>query len=408
MSDEIVIKQNVDNGIALLSKDEVRSIVVVGKFGNFVSGTSRVIIKKFQEMRKWNCLECRYTDIPNHIEENTVLYVYGWFGLWNDDLCSRNKSKTACKLLIRLLNKTNNVKLILGMRSDFLKKYHQDLDEEVDEQNMSLVHYELYLDSGADIGKNHEFLRYFNDLIKRPCKKSDCACKNLKYEMLRKGKDRVVGMPLKISVIEKYHSLIPNYLQECDILKAMIDHFTALEKDEKRRQLYEWIVYICLKGKFTPGSFDTNLVERIGFVIDELSFKLYFYDNNFELCEYIRMRNSDKQKNVQPENAQYVFWHPFIYICVFHFLFLKNPEFVIEYCNLDAILQLVRPERCKTSYFEVAADNRCVALISEKIRQLGKEEEYAHHPLVMIGSAIVQAEALGLGIRMLFKYMTET
>lgn len=34
--------------------------------------------------------------------------------------------------------------------------------------------------------------------------------------------------------------------------------------------------------------------------------------------------------------------------------------------------------------------------------------EFAHHPLVMIGSAIVQAEALGLGIRMLFKYMTET
>lgn len=69
MSDEILKKQNVDNGIALLSKDEVRSIVVVAKFGNFVSGTSRVIIKKFQEMRKWNCLECRYTDIPSYVEE---------------------------------------------------------------------------------------------------------------------------------------------------------------------------------------------------------------------------------------------------------------------------------------------------------------------------------------------------
>lgn len=40
MSDKIVKKQNVDDGIALPSKDEVRSIVVVGKFGNFVSGTS--------------------------------------------------------------------------------------------------------------------------------------------------------------------------------------------------------------------------------------------------------------------------------------------------------------------------------------------------------------------------------
>lgn len=51
--------------------------------------------------------------------------------------------------------------------------------------------------------------------------------------MLRKGKERVVGMPLKISVIDKYHDLIPNYLQDCDILKAMIDHFTAIEKDIK-------------------------------------------------------------------------------------------------------------------------------------------------------------------------------
>lgn len=171
----------------------------------------------------------------------------------------------------------------------------------------------------------------------------------------------------------------------------MIDHFTAKEKDGKRRQLYEWIVYICLKGKFTPGSFDTDLVEKIGFVIDELSFKLSFDDYNFELSEYIRMRNSDKQKKVPPEKAQYVFWHPFIYLCAFHFLFQKNPDFVIRYCNVDAILQLVRPERFQTSYFEVSADNRCVTLISEKIRLLGKEEEYAHHPLVIMGTAIVQA-----------------
>lgn len=103
------------------------------------------------------------------------------------------------------------------------------------------------------------------------------------------------------------------------------------------------------------------------------------------------MRNSDKQKKVPPEKAQYVFWHPFIYLCAVHFLIQKNPEFVIRYCNVDAILQLVRPERFQTSYFKVSADNRCVTLISEKIRLLGKEEEYAHHSLVIMGTAIVQA-----------------
>lgn len=67
---------------------------------------------------------------------------------------------------------------------------------------MSLVYYEFYLDSGVDIGKNYEFLRYFNDLIKKFCKKSDCVCKNLKYEMFWKGKDRVVGMFFKIVLLK--------------------------------------------------------------------------------------------------------------------------------------------------------------------------------------------------------------
>lgn len=79
--------------------------------------------------------------------------------------------------MIRILNETNNVKLILGIRSDFYKKYHQDLDEEVDKRNMSLVHYELNLDRVADIGKNPEFLRYFNDRIKSHVKKATVRAK---------------------------------------------------------------------------------------------------------------------------------------------------------------------------------------------------------------------------------------
>lgn len=51
-------------------------------------------------------------------------------------------------------------------------------------------------------------------------------------------------------------------------------------------------------------------------------------------------------------------------------------------CNEDAILQLVRPRRFKTSYFEVAANDMCVNLFVEKLRRLGKEEVYAHHPLL--------------------------
>lgn len=254
-----------------------------------------------------------------------------------------------------------------------------------------MVQYEINLDGGVDIRKELEYLRYLNDQIKKPCQRTDCACKRLKYAMLREGKDRVIGMPLKIRIIEKYHELIPTYLHHWDMLKVLIDHFTVIEKNRENRYLYEWIVYICLKGKFTRESFDKNLVKEIDFTIDKLSFD----EKDSKLCKYIRMRNSDKQKNIPPENAQYVFWHPFIYICAFHFLFNKDPEFVIKHCNVDAILQLVRPKGFKTSYFEVIADKRCIALFNERIRLLGKEDVYTQHPLIQINVE----ELMELGVR---------
>lgn len=411
-SNEIVKEQNVHHGIALLSRQKVRSIVVVGKFGNSVASTSRRILKKFQKRRNWKSHECRYTDIPDIVEENTIMFVYGWFGMWNDDLCSVHRVIGACQSLIRILNETNNVKLIIGMRSDLNKKYHEELNE-VDNQNKSLFHYEINLDSGGDVGKDKEYSRYFKKKIKKPCKQRDCACKRLKYEMLREGEDTVVGMPLKISVIKEYHELIPQYLDNWDILRVMRDHFTALENDREKRSAYEWIMYVCLKGKFCRSDpYDTNLVKEMSFEIEQSSFN----ENNKELCRYIRMRNSDKQRNVAPENAQYVFWHPFIYICAFHFLFHKDPEFVMKQCNIDAILQLVRPKGFKTSYFEVDADDRCVTLFNERIQSLGITQEYVYHPLFKIGTEMftnMVAGAIGMEmvgmlneVEMLFHDMT--
>lgn len=75
---------------------------------------------------------------------------------------------------------------------------------------------------------------------------------------------------------------------------------------------------------------------------------------------------------------------------------------------MDAILQLVRPRRFKKSYFEVTANDQLVVLINERVCSLNKEEAYGNHPLVIMGRAIVQAEALGLGMRMLFKYIAQT
>lgn len=389
MSYKFVKEQNVINGTALLLRDEVRSIVVVGKYGNSVSSTSRRISETIKKMMDWISLECRYTDIPISVDEKTIMYIYGWFGLWNDDFCSVNKANNACQSLIQILNETRNVKLILGMRSDLYKKYHQELNK-ADYQKTSLFHYQINLDSGADVCKDKEYSNHFNEKIKKQCKRRDCVCKNLKYDMLRQGEDKVVGMPLKISVIKTYHELIPQYLDNWDILRVMIDHFTAIENDRERRYVYEWIMYICLKGKFSrTDPYDTNLVKEMSFKIEQSSFD----EKDKELCRYIRIRNSDKLRNVSPENAQFVFWHPFIYICAFHFMFQKDPEFIMKHCNVDAILQIVRPRGFKTSYFEVAANDKCVTLFQKRIHQFGKEEEYANNPLVAKGTGTEEAES---------------
>lgn len=358
---------------------DVKSIIVVGKFGNSVSSTSRRISEGFQTKKGWASLECRYTDIPNTVEENTIMFVYGWFGMWNDDLCSLVKAKTAYQSLVRILDEIRNVKIIVGMRSDLYRKYYQEL-QEAGEQNTSLFDHEIHLDS-ADVKKDEEYLKFLHEKIQRPCKQDNCACQNLTYEMLRKGKDKVVGMPLKMTVIEKYHDLVPDYLDNCDILKALREHFISVQNDKNRTHVYEWITYICLKGKFTRSeSFDTSLVQEIGFKITDSSFD----ESYTELSKYLRMRNSNIRQKMPPNSprAQYVFWHPFIYICFFHYLFDKDQTLVMRHCNIEAIFELVRTKEAKVSYFEVIADDPMVTLFKARIRSLGKDKEYMHHPLL--------------------------
>lgn len=79
--------------------------------------------------------------------------------MWNDDLCSVDRVKTACKSFKRIVNETNNVKLIVEMRSDLYRKYHDDLEEELDDQSSNLFYHETYLDS-TDVSKGAEYMNF--------------------------------------------------------------------------------------------------------------------------------------------------------------------------------------------------------------------------------------------------------
>lgn len=56
----------------------------------------------------------------------------------------------------------------------------------------------------------------------------------------------------------------------------------------------------------------------------------------------------------------------------------------MKHCNVDAILQLVRPNEVQTSYFEVVADDQYAMLFIERLSSLGIKQEYVCHPLVQI------------------------
>ncbi|XP_048752250.2 uncharacterized protein LOC130046343 [Ostrea edulis] len=372
---EEVKKHYVLNGMTALSREDGKSIVVLGKFGNSVSSTSRCILEGFAKQKQWTTMEFRYTDIPCTVEENTIMFVYGWFGLWNDDPCSIEKVRNACQELTHLLGRIPNVKIIIGMRSDHLKKYHL----EIDEATKDLFHIEINLDS-EDVHKDAEHLKYFNEKIKKTCVKSECACNDLKFDMFRNGCDKaIIGIPLKVNVLAKYHDLIHGYVDNRDLLKTMTDHFTALENETEKKHVYGWIMYICLKGKYARSeNVDEALIQNMKFGITARSFD----ENSDELNRYVRMRNSDKRNNISPQDAQYVFWHPFIYICAFHYLYKKDPDAVISYCNIDAIVQLVRPEGVSKTYLEVSADSPRVARFNERMQQKGLVDEYKNHPLI--------------------------
>ena len=332
-----------------------------------VNSTVRGILKLYEIETQWKFELYQFPEIPHTIQEKTIVFAYGWFGLWNDDLCSVNAAKTVCGNLCQILKTTQNVKIIIGMRGDLYTKYKNELEEYSSSFSNKMI---------IDFGKlSNKYLRDF-DKLKNDCNISGCHCKDLTHDMLESGGDELIGMPLKVKVISKHHysDVIDSYIQENNILKAM--KVTALH--ENKKPIYEWLMYICLKGHFSrTESFDKDLVSEMKFGIELSSFDEHYV----HLRRYTRESVSDRR---------YVFWDPFIYICAFHHLYEKDKSKIMNHCNVDAILQLVRPTSWEnktstpSSYVEVFADDEDVELFRKRFRELelDLQNKYKEHPLV--------------------------
>lgn len=344
--------------MAKLCKEDVSSLAVIGIFGNSISGTARLIALECAEWLEFETVQRPFDKVPEKLEEKTIYFIYGWFGYWNDDLCSLEQVTKTLDFLAGQLHvlPTRSFKIIICMRSDLYEKYSSHLQgyKKLFENRLELTQ-----------RKRDEYGIHIRKKIKEKCKESSCRCKAFTVDMLSKGKDTFIGIPLKINILSHYHELSSHYVNDRDILKVMKDHITALEK----QNVYRWIKYICLKGQFSLSKFDDNLGEVIGVSKED------FMKNDDEIKKYFTKNGSENEDT-------YVFWHPFIYICAFHSLYETDAMLVIARCNVDAILQLLRPKDTNTSYIEVSADENHVSAFYKRLKTLKLPKRYDNHPLV--------------------------
>ncbi|XP_065934343.1 uncharacterized protein [Magallana gigas] len=372
---EIVKKDHVQQGLAALQKHD--ALLITGMLGTAVTSTAESIMKEFSNSEShsgWSFKLCKCQELPVKFDPKTIYFVYGWFGLYNDNPCSMNDVKIYLNTINSTLKKKPLNKFIIGLRSDFYRRYGSDLEDFED-----LFHKSMSLDSVNKM-RDQGYEDHLKNKIKNACSNSECLCRRLTFDMIMDKKEGKIGIPLKLAILTNDHDLIATFLEYKNFKKTLMENFKSLKTSDL--DLYQCVMYVCLKGDLKCSEdVDKRLVNSMHFNISKESVE----QKMSVMGKYVRMRKSDERQKVEASKATYVFWHPFIYICAFHALFESNPEDVVKYCNLDAILQLVRPPSKsdrKTNYFTVTATEEQVKIFQGRIKSEGQDEMYAAHPLL--------------------------
>lgn len=94
-----------------------------------------------------------------------------------------------------------------------------------------------------------------------------------------------------------------------------------------------------------------------------------------------------------PESSYIVFRHVLLYLCAFHSLFKTHPKLAMKHCNINAVLQIVRPGKIwqdgNDTKFCVTAIEQCVIYFNDEvIRHSTDPENITDHPLVKCAKAL--------------------
>ena len=66
---------------------------------------------------QWKSKEYQFPEVPTYVENKTIIFLYGWFGSWHDDLCSHDDAMDGCAKLSDLLgNSKLDIKVIIAIK----------------------------------------------------------------------------------------------------------------------------------------------------------------------------------------------------------------------------------------------------------------------------------------------------
>lgn len=385
--------KDVDNGIDVLGKKDI--LFIVGQLGNSVSTVGKEIASNYHDKSssaskcynksswKFKCLN--YLEVSPHFPffDNTVYFIDGWFGLWNDNPCETGLVEKNLKIIRTVCDENKKTKkFVLGIQSN-VKDTYTDVFKRAG-FNFSTSN-TILRDSSTTWKK--QSINSHLQTIKQNCHKSDCRCRTLKVDDILSIE--TLGTHLVLKLLDLDHSLADTMIDERKgPVDAMTEHFKSLEKNDK--DLFKGIMYIVLNGVYDDGKFDREIAKEFSISREHLA--------NEKLQKYtkrINLNDSQQQKSkisptwihvisdiVMERDTVHVFWHNFLYICAFRACYSLNEEKVMLHCNLDAILQLVRPKNWESEFTVNASDELITLLFNKRIKGMVFEEELKDHPLM--------------------------
>lgn len=371
--------EDVENGVNVLKRLNI--LYVLGQLGNSVSTVGKRIADKYANTHTSEVRHLNYLDLSTDYEfsDNTVYFVDGWFGLWNDNPCERSLVNENLKSILKEKNNEKNIKFVVGLRSEVKHSYQHVFEE----NGVKFATAETIRRDTSSKQREQEIKKHL-ERVQRKCHGTDCKCQALSVNKLLSID--YIGTHLTIRLVDLDHSQAAAMVDEDKgPVVAMTQHFESLKSKDK--DLFDCIFYLVLNGFYDEQNLRDEIAEKTSTSTEKM--------RNEELGKYTKticskdksqlatMWSSKMNKEVIKTTTFTVFWHNFLYICAFHACYNKSPDKVMQYCNIDAILQLVRPVNHEPkSTFTVEADVNRISLFEKRIKGTSLESHVKDHPLL--------------------------